>query len=234
MWNRAPGGLQQLHLYPYPFTLSSAPFPSSATVTLVQSFDWVFPPGTPSQDGPYGLFSAQCSRGIEHRRLEGRSPKHLYPPHGKRQMSLGPCGAAAEQRFQPIRTDRWWVVGARSELPQAVKTAEARGHSLIAAACPTLCRQIQESTALRATEETESQPSDERTLIPACRRCPHRHCCPGRLCMRLEPGIPRILATARPVPGTEHHTREKVPLSLCEKKQLSWVPHTGQGAYCKI
>lgn len=41
---------------------------------------------------------------------------------------LGPCGAAAEQRFQPIRTDRWWVVGARSELPQAVKTAEAGGH----------------------------------------------------------------------------------------------------------
>lgn len=43
-------------------------------------------------------------------------------------MSLGPCGAAAEQRFQQIRTDRWWVVGARSELPQAVKTAEAGGH----------------------------------------------------------------------------------------------------------
>lgn len=60
MWNRAPGDSSS-SICTLTLTLSPAPFPSAATVTLVQSFDWVFPPGTPSQDGPYGLFSAQCS-----------------------------------------------------------------------------------------------------------------------------------------------------------------------------
>lgn len=124
-------------------TLSSAPFPSAATVTLLQSFDWVFPPGTPSQDGPYRLFSAQGSRGVEHPRLEGRSPKHLSPPRGKRQMSLGPCGAAAEQMFRPIRTDRWWVVGGGSKEQASPGCESCRGRgSLITAAWSTLCRYI--------------------------------------------------------------------------------------------
>lgn len=124
-------------------TLSSAPFPSAATVILLQSFDWVFPPGTPSQDGPYRLFSAQGSRGVEHPRLEGRSPKHLSPPRGKRQMSLGPCGAAAEQMFRPIRTDRWWVVGGGSKKQASPGCESCRGRgSLITAAWYTLCRYI--------------------------------------------------------------------------------------------
>lgn len=115
--------------------LSSVPFPSAGTVTLLQSFDWVFPPGTPSQDGPYRLFSAQGSRGVEHPRLEGRSPKHLSPHRGKRQMSLGPCGAAAEQMFRPIRTDRWWVVDGESEKQASPGCESCRGRgSLITAA----------------------------------------------------------------------------------------------------
>lgn len=125
-----------------------------------------------------------------------------------------------QQRAEVPADQNRQVVGCGSEKRASPGCENCRGRgSLITTACPTLCTQLQESAALQATEETESQPSDERTLVPVCCRH-HRHCCPGRLCMRLSlaPGIPRILATARPVPGTEHHTREKVPLSSCEKK----------------